>query len=148
MHIREMSHPEIVTMLERVSIGHLACSVEDMPYVVPVRFVYHDGYLYSLTSAGKKMAMMNINRNVCINFLESNSRVDWRSLVITGIFEELPQSFDENSPMTLAHRLLSKTPEWWEPAYTRTELRGKERSLIPAYFRISVLQTTGHQALA
>ena len=147
MHIQEMSRGEIALMLERVSIGHLACSVENMPYVVPVRFVYHDGYLYSLSSAGKKLEMMSINRNVCINFLETNSRVDWRSLVVTGVFEELPQSFDENSSMKLAHRLLSKIPEWWEPAYTRTELRGKERSLIPVYFRVSILETTGHRTL-
>ena len=32
--------------LQRVSIGRLACSLNDQPYVVPVAFSYEPGCLY------------------------------------------------------------------------------------------------------
>ena len=68
MIIHDMSRQEVAGMLSEINIGYLACSVENKPYVVPLRFVHSGGYLYSLTSEGKKMDLMRGNPNVCINF--------------------------------------------------------------------------------
>lgn len=148
MIIHDMSRQEIADMLTTINIGYLACSVDNKPYVVPLRFVHSGGYLYSLTSEGKKMDLMRENPNVCINFSDAHGTNKWRSLIISGIFEEIVKSESKETVYYHAYELLSSGPEWWEPAYARTELRGKERSLIPVYFRVSVLETTGHQALA
>lgn len=144
MMIRDMSVNEITAMLERVEIGHIACSVSNQPYVVPIRFVYNGGYLYALTTLGKKMEMMQLNQHVCVNFTEVKASNDWKSLVVSGSFEKIPASDDPDSLYSFAHKVLSRSAEWWVPAYTRTILRGDERPLEPVYFRVSVVQTSGH----
>ena len=40
MRIISMSRQECSGLLQRVSIGRLACSLNDQPYVVPVAFSY------------------------------------------------------------------------------------------------------------
>ena len=40
MRIVQISHDECKELLNRVSVGRLACSLEDQPYVVPVCFAY------------------------------------------------------------------------------------------------------------
>ncbi len=35
---------------------------------------------------------------------------------------------------------------WWEPAYVKTIRRGAERPLVPVFYRIHVVQVTGHRA--
>lgn len=144
MMIRDMSVNEITAMLERVEIGHIACSVSNEPYVVPIRFVYNGGYLYALTTLGKKMEMMRLNQHVCVNFTELKATNDWKSLVVSGCFERIPASDDPDSLHSFAHKVLSRSAEWWVPAYTLTILRGDERPMEPVYFRVSVLQTSGH----
>lgn len=144
MKIRDMNAAEISTMLDAINIGYLACALSNVPYVVPLRFVHNGGYLYALTTIGRKLDIMQINDNVCISFTEIKAVNDWKSLVVVGKFEDILKSIDGDSLHMFAHRLLSRTPEWWEPAYTRTVLRGKERPLVPVYFRVSILQATGH----
>lgn len=146
MLIHDMPRPEVEEMLRHVGIGYLACSVEDKPYVVPLRFIHSNGYLYSLTSEGKKMELMRANRNVCVSFSDVHGSNNWRCLVISGHFEEIPKSLSKDSLYYHAHELLAAGANWWEPAYVKTILRGEERPLEPLYFRLSVLETTGHQA--
>lgn len=146
MIIREMRQIEIEDMLNHISIGYLACSLEDKPYVIPLRFVYHSGYLYSLTTVGKKLEIMRKNNNVCISFSHHPSTNNWQSLVVYGLYEEIPKSLDKDSEHHNAHAILSNCPEWWEPAYAKTIIQGKERPLDPVYFRISLSEKTGHKA--
>lgn len=145
MIIHDMSRQEIADMLSEINIGYLACSVDNKPYVVPLRFVHSGGYLYSLTSEGKKMELMRGNPNVCVNFSDTHGANKWRSLVIAGVYEEIKQSASKETVYYHAYELLSSGPEWWEPAYVKTIIRGEERSLEPVYFRISIMETTGHK---
>lgn len=52
--IEEMTGQEIKSLLQRATVGRLACSKEGQPYVVPLSFTYDVVYLYSLTTAGKR----------------------------------------------------------------------------------------------
>jgi nitroimidazol reductase NimA-like FMN-containing flavoprotein (pyridoxamine 5'-phosphate oxidase superfamily) len=148
MIIQDMTHTETEDMIAHAGIGYLACSVDNKPYVVPLRFVYSAGYFYSLTSEGKKMELMRANPQVCLSFSDVRASNHWRSLVITGRFEEIVKSLENNSAYIHAHDLLASKPEWWEPAYVRTVIKGEERVLEPVYFRISVQEITGHKTIA
>jgi hypothetical protein len=46
----------------------------------------------------------------------------------------------------LAHQLLEQKAAWWEPAYVKTILQGTERPLVPAYYRIQIVEATCHRA--
>jgi uncharacterized protein len=52
MRIVEISPDECKELLTRVSIGRLACSRENQPYVVPVCFAYEPDYLYAFSTLG------------------------------------------------------------------------------------------------
>ncbi len=76
-------------LLERATIGRLACVKDDQPYVVPLSFVYNGVYLYSFTTAGQKIDYMRLNPRVCVEFDEISSTNKWQSVIVIGRFEEL-----------------------------------------------------------
>ena len=48
----------------------------------------------------------------------------------------------------IAHKkLLQRHAIWWEPAYSRTIVGDKERPLAPFFYRIRIVQITGHRAI-
>jgi uncharacterized protein len=59
----------IEEVIAKAHICRIAFSTNDMPYIVPVNFGYKDRVLYFHSSCeGKKLDMLTINPNVCIQF--------------------------------------------------------------------------------
>ena len=56
MRIIPISHQECSELLQRVSIGRLACSLNDQPYVVPVAFSYEPDCIYIFRPSAKKLS--------------------------------------------------------------------------------------------
>src|SRR6476660_1034421 len=46
MEINEMTQDACRSVLTRVSMGRLGCSLENQPYVVPICFAYETDYIY------------------------------------------------------------------------------------------------------
>jgi uncharacterized protein len=65
MFIHEMSTDECHEVLSRVSVGRLACAVDDQPYVVPINFAFDGLYIYCFATEGKKIYWMRSNPKVC-----------------------------------------------------------------------------------
>jgi len=147
MIIKEMTQQEIRELLERATIGRLACAKDGQPYVIPLTFAYHAVFLYSFTTAGRKVDYMRANPRVCVEFDEISATNNWQSVIVTGLFEELTKEPEHIDSRYTAHMLLNKSAEWWQPAYVKTVIREQERALEPVYFRISILETTGHKAV-
>ncbi|MGH7005448.1 MAG: pyridoxamine 5'-phosphate oxidase family protein, partial [Alphaproteobacteria bacterium] len=103
--------------------------------------------LYAFTTNGQKVEWMRSNPKVCVQFDEIQATNDWQSVVVIGRFEELTSDPQHAEARNTAHQLLSKTAEWWQPAFVKTVLRGEERPLEPVYFRIEVLEVSGHKAV-
>jgi nitroimidazol reductase NimA-like FMN-containing flavoprotein (pyridoxamine 5'-phosphate oxidase superfamily) len=70
----------------------------------------------------------------------------WTSVIVYGRFEELPDTPEWRTERSLAHGLLQSKAMWWEPGYVKTMLQGKERSLVPVFYRIHITEITGHRA--
>ncbi|MBZ9653993.1 pyridoxamine 5'-phosphate oxidase family protein [Phyllobacterium lublinensis] len=145
MIITEMTRQEIRELLERATIGRLACAKDDQPYVVPLSFAYNGVYLYSFTTSGQKVDYMRANPRVCVEFDEISATNQWQSVVVIGRFEELTKGPDDIDARSTAHALLSKKAEWWQPGYVKTIVKEHERSLEPVYFRIAITETSGHK---
>jgi uncharacterized protein len=148
MIIEDMTQQEIKELLSRATIGRLACAKDNQPYIVPMSFAYDVVFLYSLTTAGTKVDLMRQNRKVCVEFDEIIATNKWQSVIVTGVFEELTDAPEHIAARDDAHRILSKTAEWWEPAYVKTVSRDQVRPLDPVFFRISITHTTGHKTVA
>jgi uncharacterized protein len=146
MIIHEMTQQEVKEFLGRASIGRLACVANNRPYIVPLSFAYNSVYLYSLTTVGQKIDWMRKNPKVCVQFDEIQSTNMWQSVIVQGDFEELTSDPQHIEARNAAHQLLNRSAEWWEPAFVRTVIRGKERALEPVYFRIFISEMNGHKA--
>jgi nitroimidazol reductase NimA-like FMN-containing flavoprotein (pyridoxamine 5'-phosphate oxidase superfamily) len=84
MKPKELSKEDCESLLSRERYGRLALSLDDVPYIIPMSYVYSGSriYLHSRGS-GKKVEMASNNPRVCfeVDHLEKNR---WLSVVITG----------------------------------------------------------------
>ena len=146
MFIQEMTRQASLDLLAHTSLGRLACAQGSQPYVVPFYFVYKDLSLYSFSTVGQKINWMRANPLVCVQADEVASPEEWVSLIVFGRYEELPDTPEHQPDRTAAYNLLQKRAMWWEPAYVKTILHDQLRPAVPVFFRINVVEITGHRA--
>ncbi|CDM61448.1 hypothetical protein LPU83_pLPU83d_0077 (plasmid) [Rhizobium favelukesii] len=65
--LRELSQLECFEVFEQSRFGHLACSKDNQPYVVPIYFAYEGGIAYSFAMPGQKIDWMRGNDKVCLS---------------------------------------------------------------------------------
>lgn len=83
-----LSEKEMNALLKTETFGHLACSDEGKPYIVPMAYVFHDDVLYGQTTEGKKVDALRKNPSVCFQVQQQKGK-EWRSVMCHGEFEEL-----------------------------------------------------------
>jgi nitroimidazol reductase NimA-like FMN-containing flavoprotein (pyridoxamine 5'-phosphate oxidase superfamily) len=83
-----LSDVEMNELLSSEIFGHLGCTDEMKPYVVPMAYVFHDNVFYGQTTEGKKIEMLRKNPLVCFQ-VESLKDGQWKSVVCWGKFEEM-----------------------------------------------------------
>ena len=66
MVINEMTEKECGAFLASATLGRLACSLDNQPYVLPIYFAYEPGYIYVLSTLGQKIEWMRANPKVCV----------------------------------------------------------------------------------
>ena len=143
MLIQSMTGVASLELLERATLGRLACTHEGQPYITPMSVTYDANRLYSFSTLGQKITWMRANPLVCVEVEELVSPQDWATVIVIGRYQELTTEKER----TYAHDLLERRPAWWEPGYSRTVMEGKERPLKPVYFRIRIDQITGHRGI-
>jgi uncharacterized protein len=144
--IQELTRQSSLDLLARTRLGRLACAQGAQPYIVPFYFAYNNNYLYSFSTVGQKIEWMRANPLVCVEADEVVGPHSWVSVIVFGRYEELYDTPEWHSAREFAHQLLQQTAIWWEPGYVKTILHGTERSMVPVFYRISVVQITGHRA--
>ena len=142
MRIVEISHDECKDVLNRVSVGRLACSLEDQPYIVPVCFAFEPEYLYVFSTLGQKIECMRQNPKVCLQADERASRSSWTSVVVNGTYLELrePQYTAEKEH---ARERLAEYSEWWRIPLEERRERTSDPAVEPVFFRIDITWISG-----
>lgn len=147
MLIREMTEAECRTLLERVHIGRLACAHDNEPYVVPIYFAYDGRHLYGFSTPGQKIEWMRANPRVCLEAEERTDRDQWMTVVVSGRYQELPDTPEFAADRAQAHDALRKHAAWWEyAAIPAAEWRRKSAPFAPIFYRIQISKMTGHRA--
>jgi hypothetical protein len=94
---------ELDQIIHNAQICHLACSINDEPYVVPLAFGYDGKAIYFHTAkTGKKIDILSANPRVCLGFEEGiqlqpnpDQACEWsfvyKSVIATGIAKELTE---------------------------------------------------------
>lgn len=145
--IQEMTRQMSINLLKSSHLGRIACAQGSQPYVVPFFFAYHESFIYSFATVGTRIEWMRANPLVCVEVERIASRHEWRTVVIFGRYQELPETPEFHGARVVAHDLLAMTAIWWEPGYVKTFHQGDERPLQPIYFRIVINQISGHQGI-
>lgn len=96
--ISEMNDELIESVLQSHHIGHVGCLWQGEPYVVPVTYVYDDGYVYGHSWEGTKIQAMRQHPNVCFEVDDIEDMSEWRTIIAHGRFEEL---FDSEADQAL-----------------------------------------------
>ncbi|HEY6420410.1 MAG TPA: pyridoxamine 5'-phosphate oxidase family protein [Candidatus Binataceae bacterium] len=145
--IKELTRQESLDLLARARLGRLGCSQETQPYIVPIYFAYDHDYLYSFSTFGQKVEWMRANPKVCVEADEVISPQQWMSVIVFGHYEELPNTPKWRDAREYAYKKLQqRNAIWWEPGYVKTMLHHTDRQLEPLFFRIHIVQITGHHA--
>lgn len=143
IEVQELSDREIENLLSRVGYGHLACSIDDDPYVVPVHFAYRNGQIFVYTTEGKKSHIIGENPRVCLQAEEVVNNQNWESVIVTGVAERITKP-DEREAALAA---ITKVNPTLTPAVSIHWLDNWIRENIEVVFRITPVRMTGRRAV-
>ena len=143
MIIAELDRSECMALLAAARLGRLACCNDGRPYVVPVHFALEGEFLYGFSLVGRKIAWMRANPHVCVQVDEFDPDRQWRSVVVNGRYEELPDRIGWKVQRERAWSLLSRHAGWWEPGGLKPVTEGTAPHL---FYRIGIDEVTGRQA--
>ncbi len=105
---RALSDIEMNELLESEIYGHMACSDNGKPYIVPLAYVFRDNVLYGQTTEGKKVEILRRNPLVCFQVQQQKER-EWRSVMCWGTFEEFAfEKMDEIEASMVIELLTSR----------------------------------------
>ncbi len=145
MRITEMTSEECREILARTGFGHLGCTRNNEPYVVPIYFAYESDRLYGFSTFGRKIEWMRANPRVCVGVDEVANQFNWASVIINGRYQELPDNPEHNSERQHAYKLLEKRTLWWQTAHASRQLQAPE-PFPPIFYCIHIDAMTGHHA--
>jgi nitroimidazol reductase NimA-like FMN-containing flavoprotein (pyridoxamine 5'-phosphate oxidase superfamily) len=147
LSLKEMTRQDCAAVLVACRLGRLACVCDNRPYVVPIHFVYASDHLYSFSMHGKKIDWMRMNPAVCILVDQFGPRREWRSVIVDGRYEELPDTPQRGDERAHAWSLLQLHADWWEPGGLKPPLQLVSNSSSHLFYRIRIESLTGRQAI-
>ncbi|MDG4875323.1 pyridoxamine 5'-phosphate oxidase family protein [Mesorhizobium sp. WSM4935] len=146
MQIRTLSALECTKLLMANRVGHLACAKDGQPYVVPFYYAYSDNRLYAFSMAGRKIDWMRANPLVSVHVGEHDAGRGWRSVVVNGRYEELPDRIGHKVQRDHAWSLLSRHADWWEPGALKPIASSDAEHLPHVFFSIFIVEVSGREA--
>lgn len=87
--IESLTSKENIEFIARNKFAHLACHYSKEVYLVPISYIFVEGYIYSHSKPGHKIDLMRKNPQVCFQVEEVQDFFHWKSVVLWGKFEEL-----------------------------------------------------------
>jgi uncharacterized protein len=148
MQVYEMNAKDCHDILARLSVGRLACSRDDQPYVVPIYFVYAPDRLYGFATVGKKIEWMRRNPKVCVQTDEITNHFQWTSVIVNGRYRELPDMLPFLEERNHARELLEARSLWWQTAFASRRLKSEDDLIPPLFYSIDIDSVTGYRATA
>ena len=147
MMIRDMTPKECREMMTRSDLGRLGCAQNNQPYVVPIYFAYEPDHLYSFTTVGRKIEWMRSNPKVCVEVDEIVNQFQWMSVIVTGRYQELPNTTELSAERVHALHVLEKRGLWWRTAFAAQDLPTRRQNAEPRFYCIHIDSMTGHRAV-
>jgi uncharacterized protein len=132
LKVEDMTSAEMHSLLQTVGFGHLGCSQNGRPYVVPMHYAYDGKELFFFTTEGMKTQFMNGNPEVCLQVEEARDSSHWRSVMVIGRAERLAA----REEMERAMQLITERNPSLTPAISATQIDTWGRGVDIALYRI------------
>ena len=139
IEILEMHDSEIGDLLKRVDYGHLACSRDDQPYVLPIYYAYDGNEIFMYTTAGMKSDVIKDNPKICLQVEEILENGAWRSVVVIGEAHQIVDRAEREKAVELVRTfnpmLLPALAIKWSNDWMRKN--------VEVVYKITILKMTG-----
>ena len=129
-------HESRALLLER-TIGRLGCIADGEPYVIPINYVFADGFIYSHSLPGRKIDALHAQPRACLQVDVIESEVEWRSAIAFGTFEAVSSPSERRAILT---KLLSRFPNLTPVESVAAQDAASPDAIV---FRIRVDRITG-----
>src|SRR5262245_28477562 len=136
--ITAMSREEACALLDERLVGRLGCTVDGVPYVVPVNYVFDGENIYVHSLHGRKVTALRANPKACLQVDSVVDEYRWRSAIAFGTYEDVTDPVERDSAMQL---LLERFPRL-TPVESVPVHDGQSSVIV---FRIHVNEVTGVQ---
>jgi uncharacterized protein len=143
IEIEEMYDDEIRETLKRLNYAHLACSKDDMPYVVPVHYAFDGEHIFIYTTEGKKAEMLRANPELCLQAEEVTDKENWVSVIAFGRAEQL---IDEDERSAALDHILEVNPRL-TPAVSIRWMDSWVRENVEVIYRVRPRKITGRRTV-
>jgi uncharacterized protein len=142
----KLTDAQIDQVLHAQSLGRIGCYANQKIYVVPVTYVFHDGYIYAHSKEGLKVKMMRENPKVCFQVDAVENMTNWRSVIVWGQYEELKSESQQQAGMSIMMDRLAPfiTSETVRASHDFSHAPEKiEKRFKAVAYRIKVTEKTG-----
>jgi nitroimidazol reductase NimA-like FMN-containing flavoprotein (pyridoxamine 5'-phosphate oxidase superfamily) len=143
MLVHELTRAECLDVLGRASVGRLACSRGDEPYVVPIHIAFDGSDLYGFSTLGQKIIWMRANPHVCVEVEEIADGRNWTTVLAFGRYYELSRPHEDREGLVKAEALLNRRPTFWLPGAAKVT---SHEHGSPVLYRIEVERLSGRRA--
>jgi nitroimidazol reductase NimA-like FMN-containing flavoprotein (pyridoxamine 5'-phosphate oxidase superfamily) len=82
--VRDLSFEEAEELLRRHAVGRLAYLMRNQVEIVPIHYVYADGWIYARSAVGQKLRALLQAPWVAFEVDEIENAGSWRSVVVRG----------------------------------------------------------------
>lgn len=128
-------------------LARLACARDGRPYVVPIYYAYADkALLHAFFIPGKKIDWMRTNPLVSVLVEDRGQGRQWKSVIVDGRYEELPERIGYKRQRDHAWSLLSKYANCWEPGALKPVTPPSIDDAAHTFFRIVIEEVSGREA--
>lgn len=132
LKVKDMAAGEMQALLLRVGFGHLGCTRDNHPYVVPMHYAYDGQDLYFLTTEGTKTEFIAANHEICFQVEEIADPSFWRSVMVIGEAHRLTKPDETERAM----QLISERNPTLTPAINKTDIGAWHRMSNVAIYRV------------
>ena len=87
--IEHLTREEATALLTAGSFGHIGCNDGFNTYVYPSNYVLAGNYIVCHSLPGARIAIMRLNRKVCLQVDEIKDAYNWKSVMVQGRYEEV-----------------------------------------------------------
>ena len=144
IEVEELNEKQCLEILASIGYGHLGCSRDDEPYVVPIHYAFDDELIYLYTTEGKKFEIIKENPKVCLQVESVRDNHDWKSVIVNGEAMQIGEGDERDRAL----ELILKVNPTLTPAVSIRWMDSWIRENIEVVYRLTPVEITGRASVA